>query len=98
MARLDSHAGNGRLVLATSRTAPALAAGGDGQRGLGGQPVRGAENLPADVRQAQRQHLSLTDLKGAPFSFSLTPAMFEALHHIDQRCGGHDRPACPGGE
>lgn len=39
-------------------------------------------------RQAQRQHLSLTDLKGAPFSFSLTPAMFEALHHIDQRCGG----------
>lgn len=39
-------------------------------------------------RQSQRQRLALRDLKSQPFSFSLTSKMFEALHHIDQRCGG----------
>lgn len=39
-------------------------------------------------RLAQRQFFPLRDTKGNPFSFSLTPRMFEALHHIDQQCAG----------
>ncbi len=39
-------------------------------------------------RQSQRQFLPIKDIKGRAFSFSLTPSMFEALHHIDQRCAG----------
>jgi Fic family protein len=39
-------------------------------------------------RQAQRSRLPLVDQKNQPFTFSLTPAIFEALHHIDQRCAG----------
>lgn len=39
-------------------------------------------------RNSQRQRLPLPDLKNAPFSFSLTSKMFEALHYIDQHCGG----------
>lgn len=39
-------------------------------------------------RQSQRTTVPLKDVKGTGFSFSLTPAIFEALHHIDQRCAG----------
>ena len=39
-------------------------------------------------RRAQRSQVPLADAKGQRFSFSLTPSIFEALHHIDQRCAG----------
>lgn len=40
-------------------------------------------------RQFARQQVPLKDKKGQPFSFSIVPEMFEALHHIDQRCAGN---------
>ncbi|MBK8036899.1 MAG: Fic family protein [Verrucomicrobiaceae bacterium] len=40
-------------------------------------------------RQFARQEVPLKDKKGQPFSFSIVPEMFEALHHIDQRCAGN---------
>lgn len=40
------------------------------------------------VRQSQRQEITLRDVKGQPFKFSLVPMIFESLHHIDQRCAG----------
>ena len=40
-------------------------------------------------RQFGRQTIPLLDKKGGAFSFSLVPGMFEALHHIDQRCAGN---------
>jgi len=41
-------------------------------------------------RQSGRQGgIPLRDKKGVSFSFSLVPEMFEALHHIDQRCAGN---------
>lgn len=45
--------------------------------------------LAKTARQAARQSVPLKDKKGIPFSFSLVPEMFEALHHIDQRCAGN---------
>lgn len=39
-------------------------------------------------RQKQRQLLPLRDAREQDFNFSLTPAMFEALHHMDQQCAG----------
>jgi len=39
-------------------------------------------------RLAHRQALPILDKKGRPFTFSLTPRMFEWLHHIDLKCGG----------
>lgn len=40
-------------------------------------------------RNFGRQQVPLRDKKNQPFSFSLVPKMFEALHHIDQRCAGN---------
>jgi Fic family protein len=39
-------------------------------------------------RRVARQTVTLTDKQRQVFSFQLTPAMFKALHHIDQRCAG----------
>lgn len=45
--------------------------------------------LAKTARQSARQSVPLKDKKGTEFSFSLAPEMFEALHHIDQRCAGN---------
>lgn len=39
-------------------------------------------------RGSQSQKIPLLDRKGQPFSFWLTPGMFEQLHDIDLKCGG----------
>lgn len=39
-------------------------------------------------RSFQAQPIELTDAQGRPFTFSLTPKIFELLHEIDLHCGG----------